>query len=128
MGAMETGVHAMRNGNAAQGTRDAAGNEAQRVPPGTAAHTHPITHPMPEVAAFVAQLRQAFGDAVIEEAIHRGKAGEPAFFAAENGRTVGTRALASTQSWVVDAAVRDRYYCPGCAGSCVGTGAHCRRP
>ncbi|WP_439646378.1 hypothetical protein [Paraburkholderia kururiensis] len=124
MGAMETGLHAMRNGDAAQGTRDAAGDDAHRAPPGAAAHTHP----MPEVAAFVAQLRQAFGDAVIEEAIHRGKAGEPFFFAAENGRTVGTRAPASTQSWAVDTAVRDRYYCPGCDGSCVGTGAHCRRP
>lgn len=124
MGAMETGVHAMRNGHAAHGSRDAACDEAQRVPHGAAAHAHP----MPEVAAFVAQLRQAFGDAVIEEAIHRGKAGEPAFFAAENGRTVGTRAPASSQAWTVNAAVHDRHYCPGCDGSCVGTGAHCRRP
>ena len=38
-------------------------------------------HPMPEVADFVAKLREAFGDATIDEAVTRGKAGEPTFFA-----------------------------------------------
>jgi hypothetical protein len=29
----------------------------------------PLTHPMPEVAAFVRSLREAFGDAVIDESL-----------------------------------------------------------
>ena len=37
-------------------------------------------HPMPEIAAFVAELRDAFGEAV-DEAIARGKAGRPGFYA-----------------------------------------------
>ena len=47
-------------------------------------------HPMPEIAAFVAKLREAFGDEVIDGVVKRGKAGEPDFFACENGRAVGT--------------------------------------
>jgi hypothetical protein len=45
---------------------------------------------MPEIAAFVAELRHAFGDAIIDEAFTRGRAGEPTFFASENDRTVST--------------------------------------
>jgi hypothetical protein len=37
-------------------------------------------HPMPEFANFVAKLREAFGDATIDDAVARGKAGEPTFF------------------------------------------------
>ena len=47
-------------------------------------------HPMPEIAAFVADLKAAFGEQEIDEAIRRGKAGEPTFYARENGRSVGT--------------------------------------
>ncbi|REE17745.1 hypothetical protein B0G71_0710 [Paraburkholderia sp. BL27I4N3] len=43
-------------------------------------------HPMPEIAAFVAELRCAFGDATMDEAVARGRAGEPTFFASENGQ------------------------------------------
>lgn len=50
----------------------------------------PAGHPMPEIAAFVADLKSAFGEREIDEAIRRGKAGEPTFFARENGRSVGT--------------------------------------
>ena len=48
---------------------------------------------MPEFADFVVKLREAFGDATIDEAVARGKAGEPIFFAKENGRTVGTKSV-----------------------------------
>lgn len=50
----------------------------------------PVRHPMPEIAAFVANLKSAFGEREIDEAIRRGKAGEPTFYARENGRSVGT--------------------------------------
>jgi hypothetical protein len=45
---------------------------------------------MPEMAAFVAALKSAFGDQEIDEASRRSKAGEPTFYARENGRSVGT--------------------------------------
>jgi hypothetical protein len=48
-------------------------------------------HPMPEVAAFVAKMRDAFGDAVLDEAMARSKAGEPTFFARENGAPLERR-------------------------------------
>jgi hypothetical protein len=50
----------------------------------------PVGHPMPEIAAFVAALRSAFGDQEIDEAIRRSKAGEPTFYAREKGRSIGT--------------------------------------
>ena len=81
-------------------------------------------HPMPEMAAFVAELRAVFGD-TIDEAVARGKAGEPTFFATENGRTVGTRPIDDFNKWVVDDSLRDRYFCAGCDGTCVGTGVRC---
>ena len=85
-------------------------------------------HPMPEIAKFVAELRAAFGE-TIDDAVARGKAGEETFFASENGRTVGTRAMDHYNVWVADDYVRDRYYCKGCDGSCVGTPSRCsQRP
>lgn len=76
-------------------------------------------HPMPEIAMFVAELRQAFGDATIDQAVARGKSGEPTFFARGNGRTVGTKAADAVNSWRVDDSLRDRYFCRGCDGSCI---------
>ncbi|MGF6479600.1 hypothetical protein QFZ91_001763 [Paraburkholderia sp. JPY419] len=35
----------------------------------------PAGHPMPEIAAFVAELKAVFGEPGIDEAIRRGKAG-----------------------------------------------------
>jgi hypothetical protein len=81
-------------------------------------------HPMPEIAKFVAELRAAFGD-TIDDAVARGKRGEETFFASENGRTIGTRAVDHYNVWVADDSVRDRYYCKGCDGSCVGTPTLC---
>lgn len=80
---------------------------------------------MPEFADFVSKLREVFGDATIDEAVARGKAGEPTFFAQENGRTVGTKSGEDFNRWQVDDSVRDRRYCAGCDGSCVGTGLRC---
>lgn len=82
-------------------------------------------HPMPEMAAFVAELRRVFGDATIDEAVARGKGGEPTFFASENGRTVGTKAADAVTCWRVDDSVRDRHFCRGCDGSCLGTEIRC---
>jgi hypothetical protein len=84
-------------------------------------------HPMPESADFVAKLREAFGNATIDEAVARGKAGEPTFFARENERTVGTKAIDNFNCWEADDSVRDRQYCKGCDGSCVGTNTRCSK-
>ncbi|AUT62297.1 hypothetical protein [Paraburkholderia terrae] len=65
---------------------------------------HPAVHPMPEIAAFVADLKSAFGEWEIDEAIRRGKAGEPTFYACENGRSVGTPRLAVTDAFAHDPA------------------------
>jgi hypothetical protein len=80
---------------------------------------------MPEVATWVARLREAFGDAVIDDAIRRSKIGEATFFASENGRTVGTPVSAEPNAWHVDQAIFNRHFCAGCDGSCVGTGQRC---
>jgi hypothetical protein len=87
----------------------------------------PVTgHPMPEIAAFVVALKSAFGDSIIDDAIRRGKAGEPTFHARENGGSVGTPSSGSVTTWKVDGALRDRRYCAGCDGSCVGQNIRCK--
>lgn len=45
---------------------------------------------MPDTAAFVDAMRQAFGGDVIDDAIRAGMRGETTFWASEAGRTVGT--------------------------------------
>lgn len=86
----------------------------------------PVGHPMPEIAQFVADMKAAFGATEIDEAIRRGKAGEPTFYAHENGRTVGTPTPGYDIVWPVDRSLRDRHYCAGCDGSCVGTAKSCK--
>ncbi|CAJ3337426.1 hypothetical protein [Burkholderia pseudomallei] len=85
-------------------------------------------HPMPDIAAFVAKLKEAFGCDVVDEAIQRGKAGEPVFFGCENGRSAGTASPTAHNVWKVDDALYDRRFCPGCDGTCVGTGRRCHLP
>ena len=83
-------------------------------------------HPMPEIAEFVWQLRDAFGDEAIDEAFHRGKAGEPDLYACENGPAVGTE-TPSGPAWHVDDSLRDRRFCAGCNRECVGQDIRCSR-
>ncbi|CAB3784115.1 hypothetical protein LMG28614_01878 [Paraburkholderia ultramafica] len=90
------------------------------------ARVRKVGHPMPEMAAFVAKLRSAFGDEAIDDALRRGKAGEPVFYACENGHAVGTASPTSGSAWRANADIRDRQYCPGCDGSCVGQGVSCK--
>jgi hypothetical protein len=58
-------------------------------------------HPMPEIAAFVAKLREAYG------------------------REVGTASPPRTNSWRVDESIHGRRYCRGCDGECVGLAVRC---
>ncbi|MEO7579928.1 MAG: hypothetical protein ABIT83_20150 [Massilia sp.] len=58
---------------------------------------------MPGVAVWIDGMREAFGAASIDGAIRRGMRGEPgAFYATENGLTVGTAPLpkAKPVEWV----------------------------
>lgn len=45
---------------------------------------------MPEVTAFIDELREAFGKEHIDQQIRRGIKGEPVFYAKENGHQIGT--------------------------------------
>ena len=45
---------------------------------------------MPNVAAFIDAMREAFGKAEIDKQIRRGMRGEPVFYAREGGKEVGT--------------------------------------
>ncbi len=46
---------------------------------------------MPQCAAFIDSLRDAFGKEHIDGQIRAGMRGEPVFFASENGHTIGTK-------------------------------------
>lgn len=70
-----------------------------------------------EVAEFLAALRRAFGDATIDQAVARGRAGEPTFLASENGQTVGTQAADTAYCRQVDDSVWDRHFCRGAVGN-----------
>lgn len=51
----------------------------------------PMRQRMPQVTAWIDDLRDAFGTEAIEHAIKRGMAGEPnQFFAKEGGEQLGT--------------------------------------
>jgi hypothetical protein len=68
---------------------------------------------MPEMAAFMEELRYAFGDESVDDAVRRGKAGEATLYACENGHAVGTASPANDNVWRVSSDIRDRQYCPG---------------
>jgi hypothetical protein len=79
--------------------------------------------PMPEISAFVDALRDAFGAEEINAIVRRGRAGEPVFFACENGMEFGTR-LPPGSAWSA-VSVGDRHFCRGCDGRCVESGLRC---
>lgn len=54
--------------------------------------TKPLRQIMPATAAFIDQLRAAFGPAMINRSIKAGIDGQPTFWARENGQEIGTRA------------------------------------
>lgn len=58
---------------------------------------------MPQVSAWIDDLRSAFGAEVIEAQIRRGLKGEPVFFASENGIERGTRLPTGGVAFTIDA-------------------------
>ena len=53
----------------------------------------PLRQAMPTVAAWIDELRAAFGAESINPAIRNGMAGGTQFFAQENGHTLGCEAM-----------------------------------
>ena len=51
---------------------------------------------MPHTAAFIDQMREAFGREAIDNIIANGMAGRPGFHAIENGLEIGTPGFQST--------------------------------
>ena len=52
----------------------------------------PLRQTMPTIAAFIDDLRAAFGAECINQSIKAGIDGQPTFWARENGIEIGTRA------------------------------------
>ena len=46
---------------------------------------------MPITTAFIDEMREAFGEDIINAQIRRGMSGEPGFWASENGREIGCK-------------------------------------
>lgn len=80
---------------------------------------------MPEIAAWIDQLRDTFGAEPVNEAMRAGLSGEPSFHAIERGNEIGTPSAAGGSTWRGDG-LADRHFCPGCNGECVGTRIRCR--
>jgi hypothetical protein len=53
----------------------------------------PLRQTMPTVAAWIDELREAFGADAINPAIRNGVAGGAAFYATEGGQTIGCEAM-----------------------------------
>lgn len=60
---------------------------------------------MPETAAFIDAMREAFGAEMVHAQIRRGMRGEPTFYACENGMTVGSQLRVSGFELAADALV-----------------------
>lgn len=60
----------------------------------------PMRQAMPTVAAWIDELRDAFGAETINSAIKAGMEGQPTFYASENGHEIGTRAPYSAEKAV----------------------------
>ena len=59
----------------------------------------PLRQTMPTVAAWVDELREAFGVDGINSAIRNGVAGGAAFYATEGGHSIGCEALPGGRSF-----------------------------
>lgn len=70
--------------------------------------TKPMRTAMPTIAAFIDDMRAAFGDDSINPAIKAGMDGQQTFWARENGQEVGTRTKESSKQ-------RQRASCATCA-------------
>lgn len=80
---------------------------------------------MPTVAAWVDQLRAAFGTEEINAAIRAGQQGKGRFYAVEAGHAIGTPFMSEHIVWRGEG-LASRHFCAGCSGQCVGTDQLCK--
>ena len=85
----------------------------------------PLRGAMPQVSAWIDDLRHAFGAEVIDAAIKASAQGAATFPASENGRTFGTPLPPAVHAWRLEG-FSARHFCKGCAGECVGTPQPCK--
>lgn len=85
----------------------------------------PLSVVMPSITAWVATLREAFGDEMMDDVIRRGHRGEPVFYAKENGVEFGTPLPPPASLWQCQG-LSDRHLCSLCCGDCKGTRPMCR--
>ena len=64
--------------------------------------SQPLRMTMPKTAAFVDACRSAFGAEMVDRALRNAMAGGTDFFAAENGRTIGSQLPPAGASFTVD--------------------------
>jgi hypothetical protein len=83
-----------------------------------------LAEAMPAISAWVSELRNAFGDDLMDDLIVRGRRGEPVFYASENGHSFGTKSSNNANVWRGEG-LADRHFCGGCDGTCVGTNRRC---
>ena len=80
----------------------------------------PLRQTMPTVAAWVDELRAAFGADAINPAIRNGAAGGSYFYAEENGHAIGCEAIPGGQgvnaAQMVLASPDQALRCPFCGG------------
>lgn len=62
--------------------------------------TKPLRQAMPATAAFIDQMRAAFGAEMIDAAIRAGLDGQPTFWARENTREIGARPASAPERTV----------------------------
>jgi hypothetical protein len=82
-----------------------------------------ITHLVPESknAQFMAGLHGAFGDNnAIDDAVRSVKAGEATFTRAKTVELLAQQLRPTTMCGASTLNIRDRHYCPGCDGGCIG--------
>jgi len=90
-----------RNNNNKSVTYKSESPEHNPEQPGTTRNNRQMTKPlrqsMPETAAFIDSMREAFGAEMINAAIKAGIDGQPTFYASENGQEIGARAPYSAE-------------------------------
>jgi len=65
----------------------------------------PLRASMPETAAFIDALREAFGADQVDPSIRAGMAGHPTFFAREGGYEIGCKATVADPARLVEVGI-----------------------
>lgn len=72
-------------------------------------NSKPMRELMPVTTAFLDMLRETFPDAEVAQSIRDGLAGQPRFWASENGYEIGTPITMSPNAFVLDSVALARH-------------------